>query len=91
VRGTERAVDVITRMLADPDGYTLLMQYSGYTPRVSKQPLTWAAEDLSELAQWSQVVNASKDRGGLTRNQLIRRPKTKKPTDWLAFLMDRNP
>ena len=38
---------------AEADGYTLLMQYSGYhviTPLVSKQPPGWKAEDLTAVA-----------------------------------------
>jgi len=38
---------------AEPDGYTLLMQYSGYhviTPLVSKQALAWKPEDLTPVA-----------------------------------------
>jgi len=38
---------------AEPDGYTLLMQYSGYhviTPLVSKQALSWKLEDLTPVA-----------------------------------------
>lgn len=38
---------------AEPDGYTLLMQYSGYhviTPVVSKTPLPWAQKDLRPVA-----------------------------------------
>lgn len=38
---------------AEPDGYTLLMQYSGYhviTPNVSKQTPQWEAKDLRAVA-----------------------------------------
>jgi tripartite-type tricarboxylate transporter receptor subunit TctC len=38
---------------AEPDGYTLLMQYSGYhliTPHVSKQPMQWQQQDLRPVA-----------------------------------------
>ncbi|WP_295528476.1 tripartite tricarboxylate transporter substrate binding protein [uncultured Pseudacidovorax sp.] len=38
---------------AEPDGYTLLMQYSGYhviTPVVSKTALAWAQKDLRPVA-----------------------------------------
>jgi len=38
---------------AEPDGYTLLMQYSGYhviTPLVSQTPLSWKAEELTAVA-----------------------------------------
>lgn len=38
---------------ADPDGHTLLMQYSGYhviTPLVSKSPLGWELSDLQPVA-----------------------------------------
>jgi tripartite-type tricarboxylate transporter receptor subunit TctC len=38
---------------AEPDGHTLLMQYSGYhviTPAVSKQPLGWEAKDFQPVA-----------------------------------------
>lgn len=38
---------------AEPDGYTLLMQYSGYhtiTPNVAKSPLGWEAKDLQAVA-----------------------------------------
>jgi tripartite-type tricarboxylate transporter receptor subunit TctC len=38
---------------AEPDGYTLLMQYSGYhviTPLVTRQPLGWEPKDLTPVA-----------------------------------------
>lgn len=38
---------------ADPNGYTLLMQYSGYhviTPHVSSQKLQWSADDFKPVA-----------------------------------------
>lgn len=38
---------------AEPDGHTLMMQYSGYhviTPHVAKQAMPWAQEDLRAVA-----------------------------------------
>ena len=50
---------------AEPDGYTLLMQYSGYhviTPAVSKQPPGWEAKDLQPVANVLAAIDAGADR-----------------------------
>jgi tripartite-type tricarboxylate transporter receptor subunit TctC len=51
--GASGAIAAIAVKRAEPDGYTLLMQYSGYhviTPNVTKQPLGWEAKDLQAVA-----------------------------------------
>jgi len=51
--GANGAIAAVAVKRAEPDGYTLLMQYSGYhviTPSVSKQPLGWEAKDLQPVA-----------------------------------------
>jgi tripartite-type tricarboxylate transporter receptor subunit TctC len=51
--GASGAIAAIAVKRAGPDGYTLLMQYSGYhviTPWVNKQPLGWEAKDLQPVA-----------------------------------------
>lgn len=51
--GGNGAIAAVAVKRAEPDGYTLLMQYSGYhviTPVVSKTPLQWEAKDLQPVA-----------------------------------------
>lgn len=51
--GGNGAIAAVAVKRAEPDGYTLLMQYSGYhviTPLVSKTPLQWEAKDLQPVA-----------------------------------------
>ncbi len=51
--GGNGAIAALAVKRAEPDGYTLLMQYSGYhviTPHVSKQKPQWAAEDFRAVA-----------------------------------------
>ena len=51
--GASGAIAAVAVKRAEPDGYTLLMQYSGYhviTPNVSKQALQWEAKDLQPVA-----------------------------------------
>ena len=51
--GANGAVAAVAVKRAEADGYTLLMQYSGYhviTPHVSAQPAQWSAEDLRPVA-----------------------------------------
>ncbi|NML14830.1 Bug family tripartite tricarboxylate transporter substrate binding protein [Azohydromonas caseinilytica] len=51
--GANGAVAAVAVKRAEADGYTLLMQYSGYhviTPHVSTQPAQWSAEDLRPVA-----------------------------------------
>jgi len=51
--GASGAIAAVAVKRAEPDGYTLLMQYSGYhviTPNVTKQSLQWEAKDLQAVA-----------------------------------------
>ncbi|WP_444813374.1 Bug family tripartite tricarboxylate transporter substrate binding protein [Variovorax gracilis] len=51
--GGNGAIAAIAVKRADPSGYTLLMQYSGYhviTPHVSQQKPQWSAEDFRPVA-----------------------------------------
>ena len=51
--GGNGAIAALAVKRAEPDGYTLLMQYSGYhviTPHVSKQKPQWEAEDFRAVA-----------------------------------------
>jgi tripartite-type tricarboxylate transporter receptor subunit TctC len=51
--GASGAIAATAVKRAEPDGHTLLMQYSGYhviTPVVSKQRLGWEAKDLQPVA-----------------------------------------
>jgi len=51
--GANGGIAAVAVKRAEADGYTLLMQYSGYhviTPLVSKQALQWKAEDLQPVA-----------------------------------------
>jgi tripartite-type tricarboxylate transporter receptor subunit TctC len=56
--GGNGAIAALAVKRADPNGYTLLMQYSGYhviTPHVSQQKPQWSAEDFRPVAN---VVSA---------------------------------
>src|SRR5215216_5270847 len=47
--GASGGIAAVAVKRAEPDGHTLLMQYSGYhviTPAVSKQPLQWEGKDF---------------------------------------------
>jgi tripartite-type tricarboxylate transporter receptor subunit TctC len=51
--GGNGAIAALAVKRADPNGYTLLMQYSGYhaiTPHVSQQKPQWSAEDFRPVA-----------------------------------------
>jgi len=51
--GASGAIAAVAVKRAEPDGYTLLMQYSGYhviTPNVNKQPAQWEQKDLQAVA-----------------------------------------
>ncbi|MGA0609234.1 Bug family tripartite tricarboxylate transporter substrate binding protein [Caldimonas sp. KR1-144] len=51
--GASGGIAAVAVKRAEPDGYTLLMQYSGYhviTPNVSKQTPQWEAKDLQAVA-----------------------------------------
>lgn len=51
--GANGSIAAVAVKRAEPDGYTLLMQYSGYhviTPVVSKTPLQWDAKDFQPVA-----------------------------------------
>jgi tripartite-type tricarboxylate transporter receptor subunit TctC len=51
--GASGGIAAVAVKRADPDGHTLLMQYSGYhviTPAVSKQALQWEAKDFQPVA-----------------------------------------
>ena len=56
--GASGGIAAVAVKRAEPDGYTLLMQYSGYhviTPNVNKQAPQWVADDLRAVAN---VLNA---------------------------------
>lgn len=51
--GASGVIAAVAVKRAEPDGYTLLMQYSGYhviTPHVTKQAAQWEAKDLQAVA-----------------------------------------
>jgi tripartite-type tricarboxylate transporter receptor subunit TctC len=51
--GASGSIAAVAVKRAEPDGYTLLMQYSGYhviTPNVVKQAAQWEAKDLQAVA-----------------------------------------
>ena len=56
--GASGGIAAVAVKRAEPDGHTLLMQYSGYhviTPAVAKQPIGWEAKDFQAVAN---VLNA---------------------------------
>src|SRR3974390_1302561 len=51
--GANGVIAAIAVKRAEPDGQTLLMQYSGYhviTPHVTKQPMQWELKDFQGVA-----------------------------------------
>src|ERR1043165_6190154 len=51
--GASGGIAAVAVKRAEPDGYTLLMQYSGYhviPPAVSKQPVGWEPRDFQPIA-----------------------------------------
>ncbi len=75
--GANGGIAAVAVKRAEPDGYTLLMQYSGYhviTPLVSKQTLQWEAKDLQPVANVlsaPQIVVVRADLPFKTMQELI--------------------
>jgi tripartite-type tricarboxylate transporter receptor subunit TctC len=75
--GASGAIAAAAVKKADPDGYTLLVQYSGYhviTPLVSKNPLPWELKDFKPVANVisaPQIVVVRADLPFKTMNELI--------------------
>ena len=75
--GASGAIAAAAVKKADPDGYTLLIQYSGYhviTPLVSKGPLPWELKDFQAVANVisaPQIVVVRADLPFKTMNDLI--------------------
>lgn len=75
--GASGAIAAAAVKKADPDGYTLLVQYSGYhviTPLVSKNPLPWELKDFQPVANVisaPQIVVIRADLPFKTMNDLI--------------------
>ena len=66
--GANGVIAAVAVKRADPDGYTLLMQYSGYhviSPSVSKQPPQWEAKDLLPVANVLSAPQVVVVRAGL--------------------------
>jgi tripartite-type tricarboxylate transporter receptor subunit TctC len=66
--GASGAIAAVAVKRADPDGHTLLMQYSGYhviTPAVSRQPLGWEAKDFQPVANVLSAPQVIVARAGL--------------------------
>lgn len=66
--GASGGIAAVAVKRADPDGYTLLMQYSGYhviTPNVVKQSAQWEAKDLQAVANVLSAPQVIVVRGGL--------------------------
>jgi len=66
--GASGGIAAVAVKNAAPDGYTLLMQYSGYhviTPAVSKTPLQWSAADLQPVANVLSAPQVVVVRAGL--------------------------
>lgn len=66
--GGNGSIAAIAVKRAEPDGYTLLMQYSGYqviTPLVSKTALGWEAKDLQPVANVISAPQVIVVRAGL--------------------------
>jgi tripartite-type tricarboxylate transporter receptor subunit TctC len=66
--GASGAIAAVAVKNAAPDGYTLLMQYSGYhviTPAVSKQPPQWSMADLQPVANVLSAPQVVVARAGL--------------------------
>ncbi len=75
--GGNGAIAAIAVKRAEPNGYTLLMQYSGYhviTPHVSQQKPQWSAEDFHPVANVlsaPQVIVVREDVPAKTLAELI--------------------
>ena len=75
--GGNGAIAAIAVKRAEPNGYTLLMQYSGYhviTPHVSQQKPQWSAEDFRPVANVlsaPQVIVVREDVPAKTLAELI--------------------
>jgi len=75
--GASGAIAAAAVKKADPDGYTLLVQYSGYhviTPLVSKSPMPWELKDFQPVANVisaPQIVVIRADLPFKTMNELI--------------------
>jgi len=75
--GASGAIAAAAVKKADPDGYTLLVQYSGYhviTPWVSKNPLPWELKDFQPVANVisaPQIVVVRADLPFKTMKELI--------------------
>ena len=75
--GASGAIAAAAVKKADPDGYTLLVQYSGYhviTPLVSKNALPWELKDFQPVANVisaPQIVVVRADLPFKTMNDLI--------------------
>jgi len=66
--GASGGIGAVAVKRAEPDGHTLLMQYSGYhviTPAVSKQPLGWEAKDFQAVANVLSAPQVIVARAGL--------------------------
>ena len=66
--GASGGIAAVAVKRAEPDGHTLLMQYSGYhviTPAVSKQPLQWEGKDFQAVANVLSAPQVIVARGGL--------------------------
>jgi tripartite-type tricarboxylate transporter receptor subunit TctC len=66
--GASGGIAAVAVKRADPDGHTLLMQYSGYhviTPAVSKQALQWEAKDFQPVANVLSAPQVIVARAGL--------------------------
>jgi len=66
--GANGVIAAVAVKRAEPDGYTLLMQYSGYhviSPSVSKQPPQWEAKDLQPVANVLSAPQVVVVRAGL--------------------------
>jgi tripartite-type tricarboxylate transporter receptor subunit TctC len=66
--GASGGIAAVAVKRAEPDGHTLLMQYSGYhviTPAVSKQPLGWEGKDFQAVANVLSAPQVVVARAGL--------------------------
>jgi tripartite-type tricarboxylate transporter receptor subunit TctC len=75
--GANGVIAAVAVKRAEPDGYTIMMQYSGYhviTPAVTKGPLQWTAKDLQPVANVlsaPQVIVAREGLGFKTLADMI--------------------
>ncbi len=66
--GANGVIAAVAVKRADPDGHTLMMQYSGYhviSPSVSRQPPQWDAKDLQAVANVLSAPQVVVVRAGL--------------------------